>query len=115
MSTDADILVNLSATIKTLTRLLKQVLATSMPTYSEICRTHQQGLYLIFEKGVVLYVGKTSRSGKVRIRELASDFRSHTFNKKMLSERFRRKGVSFSQLTSKAKIQMIKDAILTEV
>ena len=45
--------------------VMKQVLATPMLTYPEICRSHQQGLYLTFEKEIVLYVGKTAEAERL--------------------------------------------------
>ena len=83
-------------------------------TYSDICKINHQGLYIIFDDLEILYVGKTNRTGKIRIRELASDFRSHTFNKKLLSRRFRDLGLVFEVLKNETKEQWILTGIMSE-
>jgi len=83
-------------------------------TYAQVSQINEQGLYLVFKGKVLVYVGKTGRSGKLRVREMAADFRSHTLNRKLLSERLRDQGMVFSTLTSSMKQQWIKNALLTE-
>jgi hypothetical protein len=83
-------------------------------TYPEIARMKEQGLYLIAGQKGIIYVGKTSRSGKLPMRELAADFRSHTLNRKLLSEHLRTVGLEVTGLTPDIKQQWIAAAVLTE-
>jgi hypothetical protein len=55
-------------------------------TYSQMLDNSCNGLYFIFKQSELIYIGKTNREGKKRIRELGSDFRSHTLNRKLLAE-----------------------------
>jgi hypothetical protein len=70
-------------------------LSKPLLTFKEITKVDTQGVYIIYESEMILYVGKATRSDKVRMRELAADFRSHTFNRKLLSERLRIWGLYF--------------------
>lgn len=92
--------------------LLKAVNSPSL-TYPEICKVDHQGLYIIFDDKEILYVGKTNRTGRVRMREVGSDFRSHTFNKKLLAIRFRDLGFVFEVLKKETKKQWIKEGIIS--
>ena len=78
-------------------------------TFKEITKIDIQGIYIIYEAEKILYVGKTTRSGKVRMRELAADFRSHTFNRKLLSERFKDLGFVFETLKNELKKEWIQN------
>jgi hypothetical protein len=71
-------------------------------------------LYIIFDEKEVLYAGKTSRTGKLRMRELAADFRSHTFNRKLLSIRMKEHGFDFVRIKNETKALWIKKGLLTE-
>ncbi|HEY1018667.1 MAG TPA: hypothetical protein VGE25_06710 [Sediminibacterium sp.] len=90
--------------------------AASSPAldYHSICKMSEQGLYIIFDKSQILYIGKTTRTGKIRMQELAADFRSHTFNRKLLGERFRELGFVFTVLHNKTKKEWIDKDIITE-
>jgi hypothetical protein len=54
-------------------------------TYAELMQQTKPGMYIVFDGVRAIYVGKTTRSGKVRVSEMASDYRSHTLNKKLLT------------------------------
>ncbi len=97
-----------------LTRQLQQALDSRALTYAEIARRKEQGLYLIAGQKSIIYVGKTTRSGQLRMRELAADFRSHTLNRKLLSEHLRTVGLEVTGLTTGIKQQWIAAAVLTE-
>ncbi len=83
-----------SNTLK-LSTILEKATASPTLTYSQICEVDRQGLYIIFDDNEILHIGKTNRTGKVRMQELAADFRSHTFKKKLLSKRFKDLGFVF--------------------
>ena len=42
------------------------------------------GLYMVIEGDEVIYIGKTGRTGNIRLTEMATDYRSHTLNRKLL-------------------------------
>jgi hypothetical protein len=94
--------------------LLQSAISSSTLSYQEICSVENQGLYIIFDDTSVLYVGKTTRSGKVRMRELASDFRSHTFNKKLLTKRLKDLGFVFNILKNETKKHWIESGKITD-
>lgn len=97
--------------------LLREVLTNSLSgpklTFKEITKVGAQGMYIIYENEKILYVGKTTRTGKVRMRELAADFRSHTFNRKLLSERFKNFGFVFLTLKNELKQEWIRNEKIT--
>ena len=74
------------------------------------------GIYIVYnEHEEIIYIGKTGRDGKTRLRELTSDYRSHTFNKKLLREKL----IDFLQntdlrLTNRTKEQLIVEEIISE-
>jgi hypothetical protein len=96
---------------------LKEILTNSLSkptlTFKEITKIHTQGIYIIYEAERILYVGTTTRSGKVRMRELAADFRSHTFNRKLLSERLKDLGFVFETLKNELKKEWIQNGKIT--
>jgi hypothetical protein len=55
-------------------------------SYSQMLANTKFGLYFVFRQSELIYIGKTNREGKKRIREMGSDFRSHTLNRKLLAE-----------------------------
>lgn len=63
---------------------LINVLSSPLLTYDQTKDISTCGVYFIYKGSEIIYVGKTGRTGKVRLRELAVDYRSHTLNKKML-------------------------------
>ncbi|GAA0524763.1 hypothetical protein [Chitinophaga japonensis] len=98
---------------------LLQALNSPTLLYNDVLTVKSDGLYIIFKEPdsstrEYLYVGQTSRKGKIRMRELASDFRSHTFNKKLLEQRFREIGMQIGVLSNKVKAEWIKSGIISE-
>jgi hypothetical protein len=99
---------------KALFRELERALKSPSLTFREITQIKAQGLYFIAEKGDIIYVGKTGRAGQKRMRELATDFRSHTLNYKLLRQRLRKKGLALTGSVKTIKQEMIAAAFLTE-
>jgi hypothetical protein len=95
------------------TTLLEQAVSSETLSFKQIREMDHQGLYIIFDDKEVLYIGKTNRTGKVRMQELAADFRSHTFNKKLLSKRFRDLGFVFEVLKNETKKEWIDKGAIT--
>src|SRR6185312_8207025 len=87
--------------------ILEKAIASPTLTYTQIREVDHQGLYIIFDDKEILYIGKTNRIGKVRMKELAADFRRHTFNKKLLSKRFKDLGFVFEVLKKETKKEWI--------
>ncbi len=97
-----------------LSAILDKAIASPILSYTQICEADHQGLYIIFDDSEILYIGKTNRTGKVRMQELAADFRSHTFNKKLLSKRFKDLGFVFEVLKKETKKEWIDKGTLTK-
>lgn len=93
---------------------LEKAIVSPTLTYTQICEVDHQGLYIIFDDKETLYIGKTNRTGKVRMQELAADFRSHTFNKKLLSKRFKDLGFVFEVLKKETKKEWIDKGTITK-
>ena len=55
-------------------------------SYAQLTDTSEPGIYFVFERSTPVYVGKTGRTGKDRLRELVSDRRSHTLNGKLVAQ-----------------------------
>jgi len=71
-------------TLGDLTRKLKEATASRYLQYGEVKHLSTCGLYIISQGKEIIYVGKTDRNGKIRLQELAADYRSHTLNRKLL-------------------------------
>lgn len=91
---------------------LNIVLNSPFLSYQELMSINNMGLYIVLSEDEILYVGKTTRAGKMRLRELATDYRSHTFNNKMLLNHFFSKGYNIPRLNRNAKNDLIKRTIL---
>ena len=101
--------------IEYLTRELQNALSKEFLNFEQTKQISDFGIYLIFQNEKVIYVGKTNRSGKTRLRELASDYRSHTLNKKILQILLSKVlKVEFPPLKKETKRQLIDDGILSE-
>jgi hypothetical protein len=81
--------INISKNIENLTYRLRCILESPTKTFDEINSLNKCGIYLIFDESELLYLGMTKRKGKNRLREMTTDYRSHTFNNKLLAELFR--------------------------
>jgi hypothetical protein len=99
---------------QSLSIILEKAIASPTLTYTQIREVDHQGLYIIFDDKEILYIGKTNRTGKVRMQELAADFRSHTFNKKLLSKRFKDLGFVFEVLKKETKKEWIDNGTITK-
>jgi excinuclease UvrABC nuclease subunit len=93
----------------------EKALASESLTYEQIKSITTCGIYIIYENEKVVYVGKTDRTGKVRLRELASDYRSHTLNRKLLrrliSEFLK---IDFPPMNRETKARLIAGKIMSE-
>lgn len=70
---------------------------------------------MVYSDNVVVYVGKTMRSGKIRLREMASDYRSHTLNRRlMLAELNTRFKLDRAALENSAKKELIASGVITK-
>lgn len=65
---------------------LKSFLESGNMSFAEIRGISKPGVYAISFEDKIIYVGKTTRSGKTRIGELSADYRSHTLNRKLLRD-----------------------------
>jgi hypothetical protein len=94
---------------------LKSVLDTKYLLYHDVKNISDAGIYFVYRDNKIIYIGKTERTGKVRLRELASDYRSHTFNNKLLAKELEKNDLFFGKrLPKNAKFEFIKSEILTE-
>ena len=70
---------------------------------------------MVYSDDVVVYAGKTTRSGKIRLREMAADYRSHTLNRRlMLAELNNRYGLNRAALENSAKKELIASGVITK-
>lgn len=56
--------------------------------YNEAKLMNTQCVYIVKNSvDEIVYVGRTGRTGKLRLREMGTDFRSHTLNRKLLKSK----------------------------
>jgi len=72
-----------------LKNMLEKALHEPFLNFSQISLIDEMGLYLIYDDAELLYIGMTTRDGCVRLGEMCSGYRSHTFNRKLLAQHFR--------------------------
>lgn len=93
---------------------LKSALKRPLLKFTEISDLDKQGLYFVYREGIVIYVGKTNRSGKKRLSEMAHDYRSHTLNKKFLREVLSEEtGHDFKKFNRKTEKSFLDGEIIT--
>lgn len=113
-----NMMINLDETIneqiEILTRQLKNLLGREIVTYDIIKKNNTQGIYVIFDKVNISYIGITTRQGKKRMQELTSDYRSHTFNRKLLTERFKELKLVTQPLKKDSKTDLINNNIMSK-
>jgi len=106
---------NINDRIEHLKSELNKAISSELMTYEKTKQITTSGIYLIYNKSEVIYVGKTNRNGKTRLRELASDYRSHTLNRKifrsLLSTVLK---YDFPPLNKETKHRLISGGILSE-
>jgi hypothetical protein len=102
--------------IQNLTKSLTEALSLEFHTYEHTRNYETCGIYLIYdEKDELIYIGKTGRAGKIRLRELTSDYRSHTLNRKLLRNLLAHSLENNDLLlTNRTKQQMIDDGNISE-
>jgi hypothetical protein len=100
--------------IQILKEHLTIVLNSSARKFDEIGKLNKQGLYLIFQGNKIIYIGKTGRTGKHRLSEMAHDYRSHTLNRKLLREHLEKIiGQSLGKFNQGTKQKLIDEKLLT--
>jgi hypothetical protein len=92
---------------------LKSALSTALLSpklsFDEIIHIEKPGIYIISNRaGEFLYVGKTARAGKIRMKELAAHFLSHSFNNKLMLEELLNMNYVVNRLTRKWRIELIE-------
>ena len=112
-----DILSFISKRSGWLEKHLKQALKGSVLSYDDIRKIDSVGLYFIFTEDSAgipgfQYIGQTTRSAK-RMRELASGYRSHTFNRKLLAQRFRENDIVVDVLSNNIKKRWAESKIMS--
>ena len=101
--------------IEKLTNELNNALSTNILNYNQTKSISVCGLYLIYQNEKVIYVGKTSRTGKARLTELSADYRSHTLNRKLLrSLLIHTLKTDFPPLRKESKQDLISAGVLTK-
>ncbi len=103
----------IDSSISELKASLLSALESPNLSFAEISKSNNQGIYFVFEGTELLYIGKTGRTGKIRVRELAADFRSHTFNRKLLTAHFRKLNFEFKSLTNDIKSKWIESGLIS--
>ena len=94
---------------------LEAVLSAPLLNYDSAKKLLVSGVYVIYDGDDIIYVGKTNRNGKTRFRELATDYRSHTLNRKLLREEIESYlKVDFPPLRKETKHNLISRGILSE-
>jgi len=103
--------------LKRLTEELVKVNNTIFQQFEEVKNFSKSCIYLVLnEKDKVVYVGKTGRTGKLRLREMSTDYRSHTLNRKLLKPRVEKFLKSkIASLSNKSKQQLIESNQINEV
>jgi hypothetical protein len=83
-------------------------------SFNEAARIAKSGIYVVYNKGEAIYVGKTARTGSERLAELGSDYRSHTLNRKLTRQLLnRRHRLHIDTLNNNTKKELIANHALT--
>ena len=94
--------------------LVKGLSTSASLSYGEAARIAESGIYVVYNKGAAIYVGKTARTGSERLTELGSDYRSHTLNRKLTRQLLnRRHGLHIDPLNNNTKKELIANHTLT--
>ena len=96
---------------------LKQLLNSDLRTFDNLKTLTSKGVYAIYENKEFfpIYLGKTGREGKNRIREIAGNYDSHVLNKKLLIKRLNEKyNLNLKRLDLKGKGELIKNEKVSE-
>jgi hypothetical protein len=71
---------------KRLTKLLKRLLNSESIHFDQVKCLNSSGVYAVLKNKKVIYIGKTTRYGKKRLREMTGDYISHSLNRKLMTE-----------------------------
>jgi len=72
-----------------LSECLKQALESELFGFDKIKNQNKSGVYFIYHKDKIIYVGKTERAGSKRLGDMVHHYRSHTLYRKLLFERIK--------------------------
>ncbi len=72
--------------ITTLRDGLRKLLSCKPITFNNVKCLNSSGVYAVLRNNKIIYVGKTTRYGKKRLREMTGDYRSHSLNRKLMTE-----------------------------
>ncbi len=102
--------------LETLKSDLQKVSNLNSINFGEAKMNEKPCIYIVIdEQDTVIYIGKTSRTGKLRLREMGADFRSHTLNRKLLKIKINKKiKPELKSLTNYSKKQLIESGIVKE-
>ncbi|MES2829226.1 MAG: hypothetical protein V4687_13775 [Bacteroidota bacterium] len=84
-----------------LRKRLEEALNQPFISFSEVISKYEMGIYLIYDKKELLYIGMTTRPGHNRIKEIIAGFKKHTFNRKLMAQQFRHRGYTMHVLSTK--------------
>lgn len=94
---------------------LTKAISSPLLTFEQTKKILECGIYMIYSNDNVIYIGKTNRNGKTRLRELGADYRSHTLNRKLLRELISETlKTDFPPLRKDTKHKLISGGILSE-
>lgn len=106
----------ISKRVKSLESLLIGALDSPYLDYQATKQIKSSGVYFIFYQQEIIYIGKTNRTGKLRLRELAADYRSHTLNRKLLRELLSKVlQRDLPPLKKSSKKELIESGIISEI
>lgn len=106
---------NINKRIRLLRKQLKSLLNSKSISFENVKNIQSSGVYVVLCNKGLLYVGKTTREGRKRLREMASDFRSHTLNRKLTKELLNREyGLQLKRLRNDDKGALISSKKVTE-
>ncbi len=101
--------------LRKLSEELSAMLGSELLTYEQTKQLTSSGIYLVYRGDEVIYVGKTTRNGKTRLREMAADYRSHTLNRKLLRRMLNEKlKVNIPPMRKTTKKKLVEDGIISE-
>lgn len=95
--------------INNLSNHLEKAIQLEYLEYNRAKEITQKCIYIVYDEGLkIIYIGKTGRTGKLRLREMSSDYRSHSLNKKLLKlelEKYLK--TNLNSLTDKTKNRLL--------
>ncbi len=97
--------------INNLSNHLENAAQLELLEYKLAKEINRKCIYIVYDESLkIIYVGKTGRTGKLRLREMSSDYRSHSLNRKLLKselEKFLK--TNLKSLTNKTKQELLNE------